>query len=94
MYWHLQYRPVFNAAPIDLVAYHTCNAKYYSCNNAYIVKKYTLRCVKCNLLYNYSQYGDKHQTGFRYYSQERWAVEITDTVYFDRILLEWQCSLA
>ena len=78
----------------NLVAYHTCNAKYYTCSNACHVKKYTLRCTKCNLLYNYAQYGDKHEKGFRYYFQQRQAVEVTDTVYFDRLLLEWQCSLA
>ena len=79
----------------NLVAYHTCDVKNYNCKEVYYAKKFTLRCAKCCVLYNYSQYGDKHQTGFRYYQQERPAVEVTDTtVYFDRQLLDWQCSLA
>ena len=76
------------------IAYHTCDVKYYSCKEVYYTKKFTLRCTKCCVLYNYSQYGNKHQRGFRYYQQERLAVEVTDTVYFDRHLLDWQCSLA
>ena len=77
-----------------LVAYHSCDVKYYSTKEVYYAKKFTLRCAKCCLLYNYSQYGDKHERGFRYYPQEQPAVEVTDTVYFDRQLLDWQCSLA
>lgn len=79
-----------------LVAYHSCDVKYYSTKEVHYDKKFTLRCAKCCLLYNYSQtkYGDKHGRGFRYYPQEQPAVEVTDTVYFDRQLLDWQCSLA
>ena len=77
-----------------LVAYHSCDVKYYSTKEVHYAKKFTLRCAKCCLLYNYSQYGDKHERGFRYYPQEQPAVEVTDTVYFDRQLLDWQCSLA
>ena len=71
------------------VAFHTCSTKHYSCNNAYNVKKYTRRCAKCNLLYNYSQYGDKHQQGFHYYSQP-WTAGSWSNRHCDCIL--WQAT--
>ena len=33
--------------------------------------KFTLRCTRCKLLYNYAQYGNKHELGFRYYPFQR-----------------------
>ena len=77
-----------------LVAYHTCQVKYYSSSGATLAEKITLRCTNCNLFYNYSHYGDKRTRGFRHYPRERAAVEASDTVYFDRTLFELQCSLA
>ncbi len=78
----------------DLTTYHTCEVKYYSLQGFATVDKLSLRCQDCGLLYNYSQYGNKHTLGFRYYDVERDSVEVNDCVYFDRNLLELQCSLA
>jgi hypothetical protein len=77
-----------------LVANHTCQVKYYSSSGVSVATKITLRCTNCSLFYNYSNYGDKRVRGFRHYPSERAAVEASDTVYFDRVLFEFQCSLA
>ena len=102
-----------------LTAYHECSGRVYGVAGVKETKKVTLRCQKCKLLYNYSQYGDKHQVklncycimistlsssacvytfgiqrGFRYYYTPREYVEVTDTVFFEKRLLEFQCSLA
>ena len=78
----------------DLVSYHQCQVKYYTTLGARKAGKITLRCVDCQLLYNYSQFGNKRELGFRYYPEACRTVEATDTVYFQRELLEFQCSLA
>lgn len=78
----------------ELVAYHSCKVRYFTCTGAVEATKVTLRCVPCRLLYNYSQFGDKHNDGFRYYPVARPAVEITDGQLIDRNLLEFQCCLA
>ena len=56
--------------------------------------KNRLRCLSCRVLYNYSQFGDKHGIGFRFYDECQEMVEVTDGVMFERQLLEYQCSLA
>ena len=78
----------------DLVSYHQCQVKYYTTLGVRKAKKVTLRCIECQLLYNYAQFGNKHILGFRYYPEEHRIVEATDAVYFQRELLEFQCSLA
>ena len=47
-------------------------------------RKFTLRCTRCKLLYNYAQYGNKHELGFRYYPFQRDFVEASDTTYMER----------
>ncbi len=78
----------------DLTTYHDCTVKYYTLQGFATIDKLSLRCQDCELLYNYSQYGNKHSLGFRYYDVKRDNVEVNDCVYFDRNLLEFQCSLA
>lgn len=77
-----------------LVSNHTCKAKLYTFEGAMEKEKMTLRCNECSLIYNYSQYGNKHGVGFRYYENQRDYVEVNDCVFFDRRLLEFQCCLA
>ena len=77
-----------------LVANHRCQVRFYSPTGVSSAEKITLRCTTCSLFYNYAHYGNKRVRGFRYYSAERAAVEVSDTTYFDRRLLELQCSLA
>ena len=55
--------------------------------------KSTLRCRQCNISYNYSQFCDKVETGFRFYPEQRSFVEVSDTVFFSRELLEFQCCM-
>jgi hypothetical protein len=76
-----------------LVSYHTTNVMYYRCSGVLVATKISLRCQECGLLYNYAQYGNKTSTGFRFYETERDAIEVTDGVFFERKLLDLQCSL-
>jgi len=78
----------------QLVSYHTCKARYYTEEGAYLVDKVTLRCMECKLFYNITQYGNKSELGFRFYPTTGDTVEATDTVYARRSLLEFQCALA
>lgn len=77
-----------------LVANHRCQVRFYSPTGVSSAEKITLRCTTCSLFYNYAQYGNKRVRGFRYYSEERAVVEVSDTTFFDCCLLELQCSLA
>ena len=94
--------PVILAPPVhycyecseELVAYHSCKVRYFTCTGAIDPTKVTLRCIRCCLQYNYSQFGNKHGVGFRYYPETRPAVEITDGQLMERGLLEFQCCLA
>ena len=78
----------------NLTTYHTCEVRYYSLQGFATADKLSLHCQDCGLLYNYSQYGNKHTLGFRYYDAKCNKVEVNDGVYFDRNLLELQCSFA
>ena len=78
----------------SLTAYHNCEVRYYTLTQATVAKKYTLQCTTCSLIYNYAQFGNKNHRGFCFYPDARPAIEVTDTVFFDRRLLEWQCALA
>ena len=78
----------------DLVAYHECDVNLYTAQGVRNVRKITLRCTHCNLLYQYAKYGDKRERGFRFYLSQRDAVEASDVVYLDRTVFELQCNLA
>ncbi len=78
---------------MNLVENHHCTVKLYTLAGAFAVEKITLRCTKCSLSYNYDKWGNKRARGFAYYSEQREFVEVNDTTYFDRQLLELQCSL-
>ena len=94
--------PVILAPPVrccyecnqELVAYHSCKVRYFTCTGAVDATKVTLRCVHCRLHYNYAQFGNKHDRGFQYYPVSRPAVECTDGQIMERRLLEFQCCLA
>ncbi len=77
-----------------LVSYHSCEVKLYTLKGVKNVPKVTLRCQHCQLHYSYSQFGNKHELGFRYYPRMQPIVEVTDTVFVHRRMLELQCSLA
>ena len=77
-----------------LSPYNSCQVRCYTRTGAMHGHKFTLRCTRCKLLYNYAQYGNKHELGFRYYPFQRGFVEASDTTYMERNLLELQCSLA
>ena len=77
-----------------LVSYHQCSVKVYTFSGVTILPKVTLRCKHCKLLFGYSQFGNKEQLGFRYYTQSRPYVEVSDTVFVERMVVELQCSLA
>ena len=78
----------------NLVCYHECTARVYELNGVTILPKITLHCIGCKLIFRYSQFGNKKSLGFRYYENERPYIEVTDTVFVNRRLLEFQCSLA
>ena len=88
--------PVLAECPMcrsRLVSHHNCMAKVYELDGATTLPKVTLRCIACNLYFGYSRFGNT-SLGFRYYENERPYVEATDTVFVNRRLLEFQCSLA
>lgn len=78
----------------SLAPYHSCDVTCYTLTGPSKFTKVTLRCQGCRILYNYSQFGNKNDTGFRFYPNQQEYVEVTDTVYYERGLLEFQCSLA
>ena len=91
------------APPVDccygceqpLVANNSCQVKCYTNNGVATGRKFTLRCVHCNLYYNnYAQFGNKRDKGFRFYPTEQSFVEVSDSTYLHRELLEFQCCLA
>ncbi len=47
-----------------LVAYHTCSVKYFSTAGVKVVDKVTLRCLECDLFYNFAQYGNKTEVSY------------------------------
>ena len=77
-----------------LVSYLTTAVKLYTCAGIKQIEKVILRCKECCLIYNPTQFGNKDALGFQFYAEEQPIVEVTDTVYFERSLLEWQCCLA
>lgn len=77
-----------------LVSYLTTSVKLYTCEGMKRREKVVLQCKECNLIYSPTQFGNKHTLGFQYYLKQQPVVEVTDTVYFERNLLEWQCCLA
>ena len=77
-----------------LVTNHVTKVKCYSCTGASFGTKITLRCKHCSISYNYSQFGNKRENGFRYYPMRQEYVEASDTVFIHRQLLEVQCCLA
>ena len=76
-----------------LSPYNSCQLRCYTTTGAMHGHKFTLRCTR-KLFYNYTQYGNKHELGFRYYPSQRGFVEASDTTYIERNLLELQCSHA
>ena len=77
-----------------LVLYLTSSVKLYTCSGMKLMEKVILQCKDCHLIYNPTQYGNKHAQGYPFYHEEQPIVEVSDTVYFERSLLEWQCCLA
>ena len=77
-----------------LSSYHTCEVELYTLSGVKSATKLTLRCQPCKLFYNYSQFGNKTELGFRYYPQMQPIVEATDKTFVERRLLEFQCNLA
>ena len=70
-----------------LSPYYSCQVRCYTRTGAMHDRKFTLRCTR-KLLYNYAQYGNKHELGFRYYPFQRDFVEASGTTYMERNLLE------
>ena len=55
----------------NLVSYHSCNVTCYTFRGPADFTKVTLRCQNCGILYNYSQFGNKNEMGFRFYPIQR-----------------------
>ncbi|XP_035684337.1 uncharacterized protein LOC118421246 [Branchiostoma floridae] len=66
---------------------------YHSLAGTSTKKKVTLRCRKCNTNYGFAMYGDS-VTGYRFYTEERFAVEASNCTYIDRRLYNFQLSLS
>lgn len=78
----------------SLVSNHSTQVKCYTTSGAKFATKITLHCRKCCITYNYAHFGNKNELGFRHYPVAQPYVEVSDTIYFDRTVLELQCSLA
>ena len=78
----------------NLSGNHQCAVTLYTMRGVYTADKVTLRCTRCSITYNYAMWGNKHSEGFVYYDEPRDYIEVSDTVYFDRKVLDMQCSLA
>ena len=70
-----------------------CDVAVYSLCGKTKGLKFSLRCECCKINYNYDRYGNK-STGWCLYKTSRPLVEATDVCFLDRILLEFQCTLA
>lgn len=77
-----------------LVSYLTTEVKLYTCGGVKKKEKVALQCKACSMVYNPVQFGNKHQIGFQFYPEEQGIIGVTDTVSFEKNLLEWQCCLA
>ena len=55
----------------DLVQYHQCHVRCFSTSGFEHAMKITLRCLHCGLFYNYAQFGNKREVGFRFYQEPR-----------------------
>ena len=80
----------------SLSSYHTCEAELYTLSGVKPATKVTLRCQPGKLLYNYSQFGNKSELGFRYYQENaaNGGGNRSDATFVERKLLEFQCNLA
>ena len=76
-----------------LVKNHECSIRYYSTEGLRTGVKVTLRCKKCSITYNYAQDGDKGRSGFKLYPEQRPAVEVSDTLFFDRRIVYYTFKL-
>ena len=84
---------VINAAVI-LFSTTQCHVQCFSTSGFEHAMKITLRCLHCGLFYNYAQFGNKREVGFRFYQEPREYIEANDAVFFHRKLFQFQCSLA
>ena len=66
--------------------------KYISTKGVLMKQKLCLRCTKCGLNYNYSKYGNGDQ-GYRFYDEQRSAVEANDCTFVNRTIYQFQWSL-
>ncbi|XP_064407505.1 uncharacterized protein LOC135352252 isoform X1 [Halichondria panicea] len=78
----------------QLTSNHDCEVTLYTLSGVKKLPKVTLRCQPCGLTYNYAMWGRKQTSGFQYYQSQQNLIEVYDTVFFTRPLLEFQCSLA
>jgi len=69
------------------------SVRCFSLNGSQNGIKLTLRCKKCKLNYNYSQYGNV-ECGYHYYDKPRNYVEASDVTYLERELCHLFTSFA
>lgn len=65
----------------------------YTLTGPEVAEKYSLKCMSCQCIYNYSMFGNKFKEGERYYNEPRELIDISDTVFCERSLYEFFCSL-
>ncbi|XP_020629007.1 uncharacterized protein LOC110066146 isoform X2 [Orbicella faveolata] len=71
----------------------TCDVTIYGLLGKVAGLKFSLRCDRCKLNYNYDRYGNRAR-GWCLYEGQRPLVEASDVCFVDRKLLEFQCALA
>jgi hypothetical protein len=70
-----------------------CEASVHSLRGKAVGLKFSLRCEKCKLNFNYDRYGNTTK-GWKLYEEARPLVEATDVCFVDRRLMEFQLALA
>lgn len=71
----------------------SCNVTVHTARGKISGLKFSLRCMKCDLNYNYDRYGNTTK-GWSLYEERRPLVEASDICFIDRKLLFFQCALA
>ena len=70
-----------------------CDVTVHTARGKITGQKFSLRCTKCDLNYNYDRYGNTTK-GLSLYEERRPLVEASDVCFIDRKLVSFQCALA
>ena len=70
-----------------------CDVAVYGLSGKAVGLKFSLRCDRCKINFNYDRYGNRTK-GWSLYKDIRPLVEASDVCFVERKLLDFQCALA